>query len=204
MKRKPRNPGGRPKSFERDAVLDAAVLVFWERGYEGASLDDLTRAMGINRPSLYATFGNKHGLFLEALDRYVSVQGKVQSEPLRNEADIKSAVEGYYNEIIRTVKSPSGPCGCLIACVASEVAERDEIVRKKIAANLRRSEDFLNHRLKQADVNAQNMPPLTGALILSAGMSLAQRARLGASTEELRAVAGGYIDHFFHAKTKSA
>src|SRR5882762_10915913 len=71
MERKPSGPTGRPRSFDLDKALDAAMQVFWRKGYEGASLSDLTRAMGINRPSLYAAFGNKEALFRKALDRYV-------------------------------------------------------------------------------------------------------------------------------------
>src|SRR5437870_1873268 len=61
---------GRPRAFDIDKALDCALLIFWRKGYEGASLSDLTEAMGINRPSLYAAFGNKENLFRESLDRY--------------------------------------------------------------------------------------------------------------------------------------
>ena len=70
-----RRPRGRPRSFDRDESLDAAVLVFWKKGYDGSSIQDLTQAMGINRPSLYATFGNKRDLFMQAIDRYAATHG---------------------------------------------------------------------------------------------------------------------------------
>ena len=66
---------GRPRSFDQTEALDAAVLVFWEKGFDGASIEDLTTAMGISRPSLYATFGNKRSLFIEAIDRYAATYG---------------------------------------------------------------------------------------------------------------------------------
>ena len=197
MKRESKNPGGRPRAFDRDTVLDAAVRVFWEKGYEGTSLDDLTTAMGINRPSIYATFGKKHDLFLAAIDRYAAVQGMAQSAPLREEPNIRDAVAGYFRQIIKTVSSGDGPRGCLIGSVATEVAERDPVVRGKIAGNLSRSEQVLDRRL--AESGYDNGRP-SGALILSAGLSLAQRARLGASVSDLSAIADGYIDLFFPAQ----
>src|SRR5882757_8313605 len=68
-------PAGRPRSFELDKALDSALQVFWRKGYEGASLSDLTTAMGINRPSLYAAFGDKEALFRKVLDRYAEGPG---------------------------------------------------------------------------------------------------------------------------------
>ena len=69
-KKKSSRPPGRPQEFDRDKILDRAVTTFWAKGYKDASLDDLTESMGINRPSLYATFGSKHDLFMEVIDRY--------------------------------------------------------------------------------------------------------------------------------------
>ncbi len=70
--KKPASHLGRPRAFDLDHALDQALQVFWQKGYEGASLSDLTKAMGINRPSLYAAFGNKEDLFRKVLDRYTS------------------------------------------------------------------------------------------------------------------------------------
>ena len=81
--RKPSRPNGRPRSFDFDDALDAAMQVFWRKGYEGASLSDLTQAMGINRPSLYAAFGNKNTLFRKALDRYAEGPAAYVAEALK-------------------------------------------------------------------------------------------------------------------------
>src|SRR3954451_10999173 len=83
---------GRPRAFDPDAALDAALAVFWRKGFEGTSLPDLTEAMGINRPSLYAAFGNKEELFRKALDRYLEGPARSGREAL-DEPSSRSAVE---------------------------------------------------------------------------------------------------------------
>jgi AcrR family transcriptional regulator len=83
-------PSGRTRQFDANQALDRALEVFWDRGYEGASLEELTAAMGINRPSLYAAFGNKAELFRKALDRYqtgpLSFLGEALSQPTARSA----------------------------------------------------------------------------------------------------------------------
>jgi AcrR family transcriptional regulator len=202
-----KRPKGRPLSFDLDQVLDEAVLVFWSKGYEGASLDDLTKAMGINRPSLYAQFGNKHGLFLAAIDRYVDTISRPQSVPLMEEKDVVDAVSGYYREIVKCVSEEGRPAGCLIASVATEIAERDGEVRRKVTEILGAAEDFINSRLTAEGYGAQgdSRPvSVTGAMIVAAGLSFAPRARLGGSREELTAIANGYVQQFFDRGSDSS
>jgi AcrR family transcriptional regulator len=197
-----KRPRGRPQSFELDQVLDAAVLVFWSNGYEGASLDYLTKAMGINRPSLYAKFGNKHGLFLAAIDRYIETISAPQSIPLAQEADIRAGVAGYFREIVRTVTTANRPAGCLIASVACEVAERDTDVRAKIAALLGQAESFIDARLEAEGYGKDADPDafVTGAMVVVAGLGFAPRARLGASRNSLNKIADGFVHQFFGAR----
>ena len=205
MKIDSKKPRGRPQSYDLNEVLDAAVGVFWTNGYEGASMDDLTGAMGINRPSLYAKFGNKHGLFLAALDRYIETNSTAQSLPLMQESDLRAAIEGYYREIIRTVTSEDGPKGCLIACVATEISERDEAVREKISTLLGQAETLLDERLANEGYGQKECgsdPSVTGAMIIAAGLGFAARARLGASRNELEKVANGFVESFFAANPK--
>lgn len=193
---------GRPPSYDLDEVLDAAIGVFWAKGYEGASLDDLTNAMGLNRPSLYARFGNKHGLFLAALDRYIETHFGALVSSLVQEGDIRMAVEKNFKEIIRLVTSEDGPKGCLIASVAAEVAERDNEVREKIANHYAQAEAYLDERLAEDGYRRQSdgaSPTITGAMIVSAGLSFSARARLGASRSKLEEIAQGYVSSFFAA-----
>lgn len=126
------------------------MLVFWTRGYDAASLDDLTQAMGINRPSLYAQFGNKRGLFLAAIDRYTETISAPQAVPLATVQDIAKAVSLYYGEIIKCVAAEGRPPGCLIASVATELAARDGEIRSKVSNLLGAAEDFIETRLVAA------------------------------------------------------
>src|SRR5438477_11354945 len=121
---------GRPRAFDPDAVLERAMHVFWAKGYEGASLSDLTRAMRINRPSLYAAFGNKEELFRKVLDRYVNGPlayfGKALAAP-----KARHAVKVIFFGAARMAGDPRLPAGCLM--VQGALACGDTSVRKEVA-----------------------------------------------------------------------
>ena len=106
---------GRPRSFDRAAALHRAMEVFWAKGYEGASLSDLTAAMGINSPSLYAAFGSKEALFLEATDLYTRSEGTGIWSTLEEAPTAKLAIAGFLTETARAYSQADRPQGCLIA-----------------------------------------------------------------------------------------
>src|SRR6266852_7317105 len=106
-------PIGRPRAFDIDKALDKALKVFWRKGFEGTSLPDLTKAMGINRPSLYAAFGNKEELFRKVLDRYVNGPlayfGKALASP-----KARDVIEQIFFGAARMADDPKIPAGCLM------------------------------------------------------------------------------------------
>src|SRR5215204_6288141 len=106
-------PRGRPREFDIDEALDRALEVFWRRGYEGASLPELTEAMGINRPSLYAAFGNKEALFRKAIDRYVDRTAAPVREALR-EPMARGVVERLLCASVDLITDPGHPRGCFL------------------------------------------------------------------------------------------
>src|SRR3954465_5697301 len=106
-------PRGRPRDFDVDEALDRALEVFWRRGYEGGSRPDLTQAMGINRRSLYAAFGNKEALFRKALDRYVEGPASYMRAALE-EPTARAPVERLLRETADRLADPRHPGGCLI------------------------------------------------------------------------------------------
>ena len=106
-------PGpGRPREFDVDAALDRAVEVFWRFGYEGASLSDLTEAMGINRPSLYAAFGSKEDLFRRAVERYAAVEMAYARDALEQPTAYRVA-EALLRQQVYALTQPGRPAGCL-------------------------------------------------------------------------------------------
>lgn len=130
---------GRPKQFNRDDAVNSAMNVFWNKGYDGASIKNLTEAMGINSPSLYAEFGDKHGLYLETIDRYANNDGCAPLVALETEPDISKAVRAFFEAAITyATHHKSGATGCfLVSCVstsAGNVSGTQELLRKAIEA----------------------------------------------------------------------
>src|SRR5436190_1642646 len=139
-------PIGRPRAFDADKALSRAMKVFWRKGYEGASLPDLTRAMGINRPSLYAAFGNKEALFRKAMDRYAEGPACHVREALA-EPSARAAVERLFRGSIELVSDPKNPRGCFMvqAALASGDAGdpiRRELIKRRVAGEAALRERF--------------------------------------------------------------
>jgi AcrR family transcriptional regulator len=140
---------GRPRSFDKDRALDVALRVFWEKGYEGASLSDLTQAMGINRPSLYAAFGDKEALFRQVLERYE--QGPVAYMKLAlDEPTARGTVERLLQGTVAALTRPHSPHGCLYVQGALACGEQGGVMRKELAGRRAAAELALRKRLKKA------------------------------------------------------
>jgi len=114
----------RQKEFNQDEVLQKAMEVFWRRGYEGASIQDLVQHMGINRQSMYDTFGDKHALFLQALDRYREIQSRRVFEILDRPGSVKRNVRLLFEEAVDRALSEEGRRGCFVGNATSELAGR--------------------------------------------------------------------------------
>jgi len=114
---------GRRREFDKDEALKAAMLVFWEKGYAGASLADLTTSMGINKPSMYAAFGNKEQLHRHALELYGKQYGEKNLKRLQDESkSLRQRLENFLDAIIRMQFDKTLPTGCLVSACAGEAA----------------------------------------------------------------------------------
>ncbi|KHO27106.1 TetR family transcriptional regulator [Mycolicibacterium setense] len=129
MPRQPIGRRGRPRAFDRDTALQAALDVFWERGYEGARVSDLTAAMGLNAPSLYATFGSKEDLFREAVAYYNAPDRSPTTMALRRPGPVRDAVEAMLRDNVRDYADPATPPGCLIVLAGIAYSSETEVMR---------------------------------------------------------------------------
>ncbi|MGM4917875.1 TetR family transcriptional regulator [Tardiphaga sp. 813_E8_N1_3] len=182
---------GRPREFDTDTALDLALHVFWRKGYEGASMADLTEAMGITKPSLYAAFGNKEDLFRKALDRYVDGPGGYFRIGL-DKPTAREAVEHILYESIEAVTDPKNP-GCLAVQGALCCGDAAETIKQELMARRSKSEDDLRLRFTRAiaegdlpaDADAGDLARYVSAIL----QGMAVQAAGGAPRAQLRKLA---------------
>ncbi|WP_419806724.1 TetR/AcrR family transcriptional regulator [Terriglobus sp.] len=180
---------GRPLSFNKEEVLEKAMLQFWRTGYETTSVSDLTKAMGITAPSLYAAFGDKENLFLACLRRYVYPEPKSAPERISEAASAREAAYELLVVSARWFTQRGSPAGCLVASAASTGSVDSRRVRAALRKVRLDIQTALQERAER-DVRAGILPPTADPLALAAmtvamvqGMSTL--ARDGASRADL-------------------
>jgi AcrR family transcriptional regulator len=182
---------GRPRAFDIDIALDRALQVFWRKGYEGTSLSDLTKAMGINRPSLYAAFGNKANLFRKALDRYTEGPAAYTHKAL-DEPTARAVVERLLRGVVDLLADPCTPQGCLAVQSALACGDAADAIRQELISRRAAGEAALRQRLERAiadgDLPADADPADLARYVTTVSQGMAVQAAGGASREELRQV----------------
>lgn len=182
---------GRPRSFDTGKALDAAMEVFWRRGYEGASVADLTKAMGINRPSLYAAFGDKEALFRKVLDRYQEGPAAYVWQAL-NQPTARACVEQLMQGAADLASGSSNPPGCLFVQGALACGDRAEGVRSDLIMRRRSGEKAVRHRLRRAQAEGDLSPDANPAdlarYVVTMLHGIAVQAASGVTGKELRRV----------------
>lgn len=187
---------GRPRQFDSDKALHDAMLVFWRHGYRGTSVDDLTEALGINKPSLYAAFGDKEALFLQVVDHY---RDKMLSPALKKLAECQSLREGlaaFFSALGEVVIENDTPPGCLIACLLSEECCESETIKAKLAGLIDGSDKFFRKVFSthETELNAVLTPESAALLMVSTIHGLSIRARAGGTRESLANAATAFMD----------
>jgi len=175
---------GRPRAYDPDVAMDRIIDVFWERGFAATSLDDLGAAAGMNRPSLYAAFGDKKAIYRGAVERFRTRMRATQRRILEEEPDIRAAVRGFLRSALKTYSDgDAGPRGCMALCTANVEAASDDDIRADLSVILREMDAGLAQRFQRAkregQIPSDADPAALGRLTAAVQHSLAIRARAG-------------------------
>jgi AcrR family transcriptional regulator len=184
----PQRPRGRPRGFDRDTALERAMNVFWQQGYEGTSVHDLTRAMDINPPSLYAAFGDKERLYLEAIGRYEDKQRRKVAALLERAPSARQGLERLL-ELAASEMQRSGGCMLVLSATSCSEAHLQDSLAERRAAGNRDLKARFDRAAREGELAAGTD---TGALAgfyttVLQGMSI--QARDGANRKTLSGVA---------------
>jgi len=198
MSTTPRTAVGRPRGFDADQALDHALEVFWQHGYEGASLSDLTEAMGINKTSMYAAFGNKRDLFDKALARYAKVDMAYVRTALAAPT-ARQVAETYLRENVNAVTSAGRPAGCFtvqtgLACGPANADVTATLAHARRAGELAMRDRF-RHAIDDGDLDPAHDPDDLARYIMTVSEGLAVHASAGATRNDLDRV----VDLALHA-----
>ena len=188
MKQKPPHCG-RPREFDRDAALQVAMKLFCKHGYEGVSIADLTQAMSISPPSLYAAFGGKEALYREALDAYLRHKSLA---PMETAGCIRDKVEAMLRDMVRAATEPGYPAGCMVAGgMLYCAAEHESLASTLTELRNARCKEFA--AMLEQGIASGELPPETDAAAISRYLAaliqgIAIQAKDGATQQELFAL----------------
>jgi len=148
---------GRPRAFDTEVALDAALKVFWRRGYEGASMTELTKAMNINRPALYSAYGSKRQLFFRAVDHYYAVDA-IHTFQALNEPTARRVTEEYLLRTVEQVTDPDRPVGCFVLQTALACGAENFDISQHMAKLRSAAEKELYARYVRAQTDGDLLP----------------------------------------------
>lgn len=182
----------RPKAFDREVALEQAMYTFWKRGYEATSVQDLVDAMGINRQSLYDTFGDKHALYLEALELYRCTDGQGLIRLLDEPKPLRKRLENAFATIIQQSLEDKDRKGCFIANATLELAACDGQVRRFVEANLEQVVQRLELELTRAQLKGElakdKQPRALALFLMNAIQGLRVTAKAKADKQVLESI----------------
>ncbi len=190
---------GRPRAFDPETALLQIRDAFWRSGYTGTSLDEIAAATGMNRPSLYAAFGDKHALYLQALAKYWQISLSALRAPLAEGATLREALMLAYDSALSIFFSNEGTArGCFVVGTALTEALEDSEIQQSLAEGVREFDASFSARFQQAiaagELTGDADPVVLGMLASATMHSIAVRARAGATRSELRQFAQKAIE----------
>ncbi|MGW5170367.1 TetR/AcrR family transcriptional regulator [Streptomyces nodosus] len=199
MGTKQNRSAGRPRGFDAEEALERAMLVFWEHGYEGASLATLTDAMGISTTSMYTAFGNKENLFRKALERYTEGPSAYLDRALEEPTALATAT-AILAGTIRTTTGRTRPHGCMGVQGALVTSDSGQAVRDLLAAWRNNGCSRLRQRFQQAiddgDLPPRTDPALLARYVTTLAFGIAVQAASGVSRAELQTMADAALHNW--------
>lgn len=184
---------GRPRSFDRDEALRCAMNVFWAKGYDGATMAELTAAMGIGSPSLYAAFGSKQALFREAVELYAATEGTEIWDALPDAPTAREAIERFLFATAEAYGRDDRPPGCLIVLAAPTANEANQSacrdLRERRCGNLEELRARLERAVREGELPCGFDCAAAARFYATLQHGMSIQARDGASREELRSIA---------------
>jgi AcrR family transcriptional regulator len=183
---------GRPREFDTEKALEAAMLLFWRHGYEGTSMSAISEAMGVNMPSVYAAFGDKPSLFSKALQRYLQRPASYLPKALEA-ATAREVVERLFAGAINMVMHPKNPDGCLLVQGALASGPDVDGIRQQLAARRASAEQAIVRRFQRAiedgDLDASVNPTRLAGYVTTVIWGMSVQAAGGASRSQLKETA---------------
>ncbi|MFC3851534.1 TetR/AcrR family transcriptional regulator [Salinispirillum marinum] len=194
---------GRQRTFDKEDALIKAMEIFWEKGFSGTSLSDLTEGMGINKPSLYSAFGNKEELFVSAINQYANVYGGPHVDKLLDtKSSLQKRVQAYLKSIAKMVTNASLPGGCFVTASTSEAGSGclpDNAVQAILRINADSTSSlvhFFTEEQAKGNLAANTSPEVLSDYLLTIQFGLAVMARNGTEQSRLEQVIDYCVSNF--------
>ena len=180
-------PRGRPRSFDESAALQKAIQVFWFKGYDGVTIDDLVAGMGVGRPSLYSVFGDKRAIFLRALHAYAAKKGAGAAAALLAPQALRDSIASFLRYAVTTATEKGSASGCLLMCVAPLVndAEVRQFIQDVAAGGVALVERRFNDGISAGEIPSDFPVAERANQVLDLARGLTMRAQMGMSRETL-------------------
>jgi len=178
---------GRPRSFDELEALEKATQVFWSKGYDGVTIDDLVAGMGVGRPSLYRVFGDKRTIFLQVLRAYAEKKGARAAEALLSPQALRASLSSFLRHAVESATEEDSPVGCLLECVAPLVddAEVRQFLQKSSAGATAMVERRFRDGIRAGDVPPDFPVAARASQIIDLSKGLTMRAQIGTPRRRL-------------------
>ncbi len=180
-------PRGRPRNFDEMEALEKATQVFWSKGYDGVTIDDLVDGMGVGRPSLYAVFGDKRTLFLRVLRAYAERKGALAAKALLSPQPLRDSLASFLRYIVESSTEKGSAAGCLLECVAPLVddAEVRQFLQNAAAGAVAMMERRFRDGISAGELPSDFPVGARASQVVDLSRGLAMRARIGTPRKTL-------------------